>query len=66
MGSWPGGEGSFINCDEVFGNRYADLMELEAVLFGARVWSDWSWVDFLQKMVPSAQLIVELQWTNQL
>jgi len=66
MGSWSRGEGSFINCDEIFGNRYADLMELEAVLSGAGVCSDWSWVDFLQKMVPSAQLIVELQWTNQL
>jgi len=64
MGSWPGGEGSFINCDGVFGNRYADLMELEAMPSGIEVWSDWSWVDFLQEIVPSAQSIVGLQWTN--
>jgi len=36
-GSWPGEEGLFIDYDEVFRNRYTDLMELEVVLSGTGV-----------------------------
>jgi len=37
IGLWPGGEGLFIDHDEVFRNGCADLMELKVVLSGTGV-----------------------------